>query len=88
MKYYLIVGYQLQEKHLTFPTVHVSVNDTLVDHFLCDNEQSITLENVYNEYIILSGATHKKTVKNTTTHTYSTPSKLQIYELLILVQTM
>jgi len=81
MKYYLIIGYQLQEKYLTFPTVNVSINDTLVDSFLCDNEESVICKNVFTEFIDFSSHAHKKTQTESRTTAYSTPSKLQIYEI-------
>ena len=39
MKYYLIVGYHLTEKHKDYPTVRISVNNKLVTEFVCDNEE-------------------------------------------------
>ena len=81
MKYYLIIGYQLLEKHKEFPTVNVSINDTLIDNFLCDNEESVSLESVANECHTMLGPTYKRTKNSTMTNTYSTPSKLQIYEI-------
>ena len=81
MKYYLIIGYQLLEKHKEFPTVNVSINDTLIDNFLCDNEESVSLESVANECHTMLGPTYKRTFNRTMTNTYSTPSKLQIYEI-------
>jgi len=86
MKYYLIIGYQIVEKNITYPntdppTVNVSINNILIDKFLCDNEESVAVESVTNELITDIGPAHKKIKKVSTKDTYSTPSKLQIYEI-------
>jgi hypothetical protein len=86
MKYYLIIGYQIVEKNITYPntdppTVNVSINDILIDKFLCDNEESVAVESFTNELMTEFGPAHKKIQNRSDKVTYFTPSKLQIFEI-------
>jgi hypothetical protein len=81
MKYNLIVGYQLFEKHLKFPTVRVHVNDRMIDEFVADNEKSSDISTVYSEIMRYQLETRKASAKKNITLTYSTPSKFKVYEL-------
>ena len=81
MKYYLIIGYQLVEKHKEFPTVRVHINGQLVDEFLCDNEQTIEVS-IQTKHIIHShGTCYNKTWDSTETSKFMTPAKYKMIEL-------
>lgn len=43
MKYLLIFGYHLAEKHINFPTLRVSLDDTFITEFKCDNQDLTTV---------------------------------------------
>ena len=81
MKYNLILGYQLFEKNLGFPTVRVFINDVLIDEFVCDNENSSKIKTVYDENLTTANETYTKIHRIKQTFTFSTPSKLKIYEI-------
>ena len=81
MKYYLIIGYQLVEKHKEFPTVRVHINGQLVDEFLCDNEQT-TEVSIQTKHIVNShGTCFNKTWDSTETSKFMTPAKYKMIEL-------
>ena len=81
MKYNLIVGYQLLEKHLNFPTIRVYLNGRMIDEFEANNENSLDISLVYNEIVRYQQLTRRNSVKKNITLTYSTPSKFKMYEL-------
>ena len=81
MKYYLIVGYQLLEKHLKFPTIRIYLNGRMIDEFEADNENSSDISSVYNEIVRYQTLSRRNSVKKNMTLTYSTPSKFKMYEL-------
>ena len=48
MKYYIIVGYCHSEKYKEYPTVTVSVNGTLIEEFVADNEDTKEITTKWN----------------------------------------
>ena len=46
MKYYLIIGYQITDKHKEFPDVRVSIDENFITEFVCDNEDSIQIQTI------------------------------------------
>jgi len=81
MKYNLIIGYQLLEKYLKFPTIRVKVDDTMIDEFEVDNENSSDITTIYNQNFVYDIDRAKHTVKRNINLTFSTPSKFKVYEL-------
>ena len=82
MKYILILGYQLFEKNNTVPIIKVSLNDTLMEEFRCDNTAST--EVTFKTKIIVDvtgegGFKHKDT--KSVYSQFQSPSKYKIYEL-------
>jgi len=82
MKYNLIIGYQLSEKHLGFPTARIFVNRVLVDEFLCDNEESTEITTTCTNHIDVSGSGgYSQKYLCTETYNYLIPKKFKVYEL-------
>jgi|TARA_R110000822_G_scaffold271013_1_gene393831 hypothetical protein len=81
MKYYLIIGYQLVEKHKEFPIVRVHVDGQLVDEFECDNEQSTEVSLRERRIRRDHGTCYDYTVGLNETNRISTPEKHKVIEL-------
>jgi len=47
MKYYLVIGYCLTEKHKEYPTVTVHINGNLIEQFIADNESTKEISTTY-----------------------------------------
>ena len=81
MKYYLIIGYQLVEKHKEFPTVRVYINEQLIDEFECDNEQATEISFQERSEVKAYGKCHNMGRDTINTFKYSTPAKCKVIEL-------
>ena len=81
MKYYLIIGYQLLEKHKEFPTVRVYINEQLIDEFECDNEQATEISIQERAEVKAYGKCHTMGRDTIDTFKYSTPAKYKVIEL-------
>ena len=81
MKYYLIIGYQLVEKHKEFPTVRVYINEQLIDEFECDNEQATEISIQERAEVKAYGKCHTMGRDTIDTFKYSTPAKYKVIEL-------
>ena len=82
MKYNLIIGYQLSEKHLEFPTARIFVNRVLVDEFLCDNEESTEITTTCtNQFDVSGSGGYRQKYLRTETYNYLIPKKFKVYEL-------
>lgn len=83
MKYLLIFGYHLTEKHKDFPTLRVSLDGNFVTDFKCDNEDltkiSVTRSGSTDIYVPIGG--FGDTHVETKTQTWKMPKKQKVIEL-------
>lgn len=83
MKYYLIIGYQITDKHKEFPDVRVSIDNNFIDEFACDNEDSIQMQ-TSAKYIDSFTEDSKAYGYNRTreiTYEFRSPKKYKLLEL-------
>ena len=81
MKYYLIIGYQLLEKHLEYPTIKIKINGHMVDEFSCDNEQSTTIAMRECVTVVHHGPFYNKTYETHETLHFRSPKKFKVIEV-------
>ena len=85
MKYYLIIGYQLLQKHKTYPTIRLSINDNFISEFDCDNQKTTQVTTTHHETrgVFYPEVSDDAQFKSNITQekTFTLPCKFKTFEL-------
>jgi hypothetical protein len=82
MKYYLVIGYCLTEKHKEYPTVTVHINGSMVEQFIADNEATKEISTTLNVQNKITGlGTYSHSQIRDWTFNFKTTVKYKIMEV-------